>query len=149
VVVTGGVAEGPPARRTSSAGSATVELVVLAPVVVLFALVMVALGRAESVRAAVAGAARAGAEAAATSAGPVESVAAAQRAVVASLSWTAADCHHQQVAVDATDFVPGGAVAVSVTCTVPLADLGVPGLPGTVVFQHQVSAPIDPYRVVP
>jgi hypothetical protein len=39
-------------------------------------------------------------------------------------------------------------VTVTVICRVSVADLSVPGMPGSVVVRATSSAPIDPYRSV-
>jgi Flp pilus assembly protein TadG len=143
-VTSGGASE----RRWAAAGSLSVELAVLAPVLVLFAVLMAAVGRVETAQAQVAGAARAGAEAAAEAADPGQAVIAARAAVTGSLS-PGGLCRQRRLTVSVAGFVAGGQVTVGLACTVRLADLGVPGLPGTVVLAHRVTAPIDPYRVVP
>ena len=39
-----------------------------------------------------------------------------------------------------------GAVEVTVRCAVPLADLLLPGVPGTVLVEAQASSTLDRYR---
>ncbi|MDA8072947.1 MAG: pilus assembly protein [Actinomycetota bacterium] len=130
-------------------GSATVELLVLVPVVVVFASFVVALGRYEVVRAEVAGAARAGAEAAAEAPTPYAASAAARQAAPAAVDAAGGACRHLAVSTDVGAFDPGGSVTVTVRCTVPLADLAVPGLPGSASTTSTVRAPIDTYRNQP
>lgn len=129
-------------------GSLTVELAVLAPVLVLFALLIVALAQVETLRAQVAGAARAAAEAAAQAPDAANAAAAARQAVPASLPSGGRGCAALAVTVDTTDFVPGGRVTVRVACQLSMATSAVPGFPGSVPVASTVSAPIDPYRVV-
>lgn len=130
-------------------GSATVELLVLVPVVIVFASFVVALGRYEVVRAEVAGAARAGAEAAAEAPTPSAAVAAARQAAPAAVDAASAVCRNVAVSTDIEAFEPGGSVVVTVRCTVPLSDLAVPGLPGSASTTSTVRAPIDTYRNQP
>jgi Flp pilus assembly protein TadG len=134
--------------RKDKEGSMTVELVVLTPVIVLFALMAVAMGRYETVREQMIGAARAAAEASsvATSAGEAQST--ASSAAMQSLEGVSQSCEGLQISTDTNDFTPGGSVKVSVTCEVSFADLLVPGMPGSMVIRAVESAPIDPYRSV-
>jgi hypothetical protein len=54
------------------------------------------------------------------------------------------------VVVDVTGFAaPVGSdatVTVTVTCTVTIADLAIPGLPGTHTMTGTATSPIDSYR---
>lgn len=129
-------------------GSMTVELVVLVPVLVLFTLVAVGLGRYEGARQEVVDAAHAGAEAASLvpSAGQAGSV--AQATALSELRGQPHMCPDPVVTTDVSAFVAGGSVRVSISCRVNLADLLVPGFPGGATVVATQSAPIDPYRVV-
>ncbi len=40
-----------------------------------------------------------------------------------------------------------GSVTVTITCTVNLSDIAIPGLPGTHTITKSASSPVDPYRV--
>lgn len=138
----------PRAVRASQGGGMTVELVVLTPVVVLFALVAIALGRYQSARQEVTDAAHAGAEAASVVAAPGQASASATDASTSALRQQPHMCQDPLVRTDTSSFVPGGFVRVNVSCQVQLSDLLVPGLPGTVHVEVTQSAPIDPFRVV-
>ena len=129
-----------------SDGSATVELVVIAPVIFVFAITLIALGRYEIAREQVIAGARAAAEAASVSVSPLE----AQRAAVASATDLLLPhaCPSMSVHVSTEKFFPGGDVAVTVVCQVNFSDLVFPGLPGSTVVQAVETAPIDPYRSV-
>ena len=126
----------------------TVELAVLAPVLFLFVLVAVGLGRFEGARQEVADAAHAGADAASVVRGAAQAAGAAAQASSAALRDQAHMCVRPSVVTDTSSFVPGGSVRVTVDCHVDLADLLVPGLPGSVAVSATETAPIDPYRVV-
>ncbi len=136
--------------KTSSRdhGSMTVELVLLVPIVVVFALLAVGFGRYELARQQVIGAARAGAEAAAVVASPSDAQPAAQSAATPGIESLGHDCVELEVGTDTARFEPGGFVRVSVTCHVAFSDLLVPGLPGSAVVSAVQTAPIDPYRSV-
>lgn len=45
-------------------------------------------------------------------------------------------------------FVPGEVVTVSASCRYPVADLGLPGAPGTLQARSSFSSPLDPNREV-
>jgi Flp pilus assembly protein TadG len=129
-------------------GSMTVELVVLTPVLVLFALLGVAFGRYELAREAVIGAARAAAEAASVVASPSQAEPAASSAAAPGVEGLGHACTALTVETDVSDFVPGGSVRVTVSCQVSFSDLLVPGVPGSTVVRVVQTAPIDPYRSV-
>jgi Flp pilus assembly protein TadG len=138
-------------RRTGSrrdAGSMAVELVVIAPVLALFAMLGLGLGRYELVREGVVDAARAGAQLASSAGNAGDAAASASTGAVATLAGQAVACPNPSVVTDTSAFVPGGVVRVTVTCQVPMADLGIPGFPGAMTIDVTESAPIDPYRSV-
>jgi Flp pilus assembly protein TadG len=127
-------------------GSLTVELVLLTPVVFLLAVLVLAFGRVGQARQEVVESSRAGAQFAAVLPDAAQAVSGAQ----ATASGAALDgsrlCPSPRVITDVTHFYPGGYVTVTVICRVSLADLALPGVPGTVVVQASSTAPIDPYR---
>jgi Flp pilus assembly protein TadG len=127
----------------------TVELVLLAPAVVLFALVAVGLGRIEQARQELADAAHAGAEAASVVASPAQAAIAAADAAKPAVAGQAHVCAEPAIETDSSSFGPPGRVQVTVACRVALSDLLLPGLPGTVLLQATQGAPVDPYRAVP
>jgi Flp pilus assembly protein TadG len=129
-------------------GSMTVELVVLTPVLVVFALIALGFGRYELARQRVEGAADVAAAAAAVAATPGSASPAAVSAADVAIAPSGDTCKRSTVATDTSDFQAGGVVRVTVTCDVTFADLTVPGMPGTVVVRRTSVAPIDPYRVV-
>ncbi|HVC71812.1 MAG TPA: TadE/TadG family type IV pilus assembly protein [Acidimicrobiales bacterium] len=135
-------------RYGGHSGSLTIELTVLTPVVVMFVLLALALGRFELAREQVVGAARAAAEAAAVA----PSAAGAQAAAVAAAQPVVArqvhSCTQLNVSTDTSQFAPGGDVKVTVSCDIDYADLSIPGIPGHTAVRVMESAPIDPFRVV-
>jgi Flp pilus assembly protein TadG len=135
-------------RRRDDRGSLTVELVVLTPVLLVMALAALVFGRVSEARQQVVEASRAGAEAAAV----LPTVGTAQwmgaiNAVINLLGRTHT-CAQVAIVTDTSRFVAGGAVTVHVTCTVLLADIAFPGVPGTTVVRASATAPLDPYRSV-
>jgi Flp pilus assembly protein TadG len=130
------------------AGSFTVELVILTPVVMVFVLLALALGRFEMAREQVVGAARAAAEAAAVVPSAAQAQPAALAAALPIVANQAHACAQLNVSTDTSDFVPSGSVRVVVTCQISFADLLVPGMPGHAEVQAEETAPIDPFRSV-
>jgi len=126
----------------------TIELVVLTPIIVVFVLLALALGRFELAREQVVGAARAAVEAASV----VPSAAAAPSAALTAAQPVVADqahsCVQLNVSTDTSHFVPGGYVRVIVSCQIDYSDLLVPGFPGHTTVQAIEVAPIDPFRSV-
>ena len=129
-------------------GSLTVELTMLTPVLVMVVLIVVALGRVGEARQQVIEAARAAAEAAAVEPDPGSAQTASGLDAAIGTAGHARTCPERRVLTDVSHFYPGGFVTVTVECHVPLADLTVPGLPGSTVVRASSTAPIDPYRSV-
>jgi Flp pilus assembly protein TadG len=128
------------------AGSAAVELTLLAPFAVLLLLFVVAAGRQIQARMQVDDAAQTAARAATTARSPTQAATAARAAVAAGLTGTAASCRDPAVTVDTSDFRPGGAVRASVACTVDLGGLTGLRLPGSRQIRSTATAIIDLYR---
>ncbi|MHB1927995.1 MAG: TadE/TadG family type IV pilus assembly protein [Acidimicrobiales bacterium] len=129
----------------SEEGSATAELVILTPLLILFLLLVVAFGRLAGARGDVDGAAAQAARAASIARDPTAAAAATQTAQ-ATLGSEHVTCAHLAVAVDTTSFTPGGNVAVTVTCTVNLSDLTGLHLPASETIAERFVEPIDRYR---
>lgn len=139
----------PSGRRAAERGSVSVmEMIVLVPVFLMLFLFVVFCGRLINVKGVVEGAARDGARAASIARVPAEVEGAADAALVGDLSALAAvQC--DTGAQNATGWAPGGQVTVSVTCTVPLADLALLGVPGTEQITASHIAPVDRFRGAP
>jgi Flp pilus assembly protein TadG len=136
-----------PDQRVDNAGSMTVELVILAPLFTIFALLMIAVGRYELARQQVIGAAMAAAEAASVvSSNQVQST--AYDAAESGTQYDSHTCAALNVETNITSPQVGqqGYVTVTVSCRVVLSDLIIPGTPGSVVVRSVEVAPIDPYR---
>jgi Flp pilus assembly protein TadG len=131
------------------AGNAALELVVLAPVLLFVLGLIIAAGRTSMAQGAVEAAARDAARQASISLNPVAAQAAAQSSASAALSQDDLKCT-PVVNVDTSQFsVPVGepaTVTATVTCTVRLSDLLVPGLPGSQTLTARFTSPLDPYR---
>lgn len=138
-------------RRRGERGSAALELVILAPVLLALLGLVIAAGRVTIARGAVHAAARDAARQASISLTPAAATAAGTASARAALAQDHLDCS-PDVTIDTSSFTaaPAGQAAppvqATVTCTVPLSDVGLPGLPGTVQLKGQFASPLDIYR---
>jgi len=122
-------------------GSMAVEVVILTPVLVAFILLVVAFGRYVTARGDVEAVARDAVRAASLERTAGQARAAANAAVAAGLGRGGCS-----PAALTGAFVAGGTITVEVECAVPLADLGLVGVPGSVTVTGSSSAPLDVYR---
>ena len=107
-------------------------------------LVVVALGRVVSARIDVDGAAAQAARAASIARSPTTAVAVAQQTAAEALGSDHVTCAALTVTAG---FAPGGQVAVTVTCTVDLADLVGLRVPATRSISSTATSVVDVYRV--
>ncbi|MFK5634217.1 TadE/TadG family type IV pilus assembly protein [Ornithinimicrobium sp. LYQ103] len=141
-------------RRAPAAGrdrgSVTVELVVLAPVLLLFVLGVFFAGRYALAQQAVQAAAAEAARAASIARSASEASGTAAGAAAASLANQDVRCLTRSVAVDTSAFAqaPGtpGLVSATVSCQVDMSDLAFPGIPGNRNLESTMSSPLDTYR---
>ena len=134
--------------RAEESGSVATELVLLTPLLILMLLFVVALGRTVSARMEVDGAAAQAARAASIARDPATATAMAHQAATTALGSDHVTCADLTVTTDTADFTPGGQVAVTVTCTVDLADLVGLRLPASQSISSTSTAVIDLYRAV-
>jgi Flp pilus assembly protein TadG len=140
----------PAAVAGGERGSTTLELVVWAPGLLLIVALVTVAGRVNSANAAVEQAAADAARTAsiARSAGAAQS--AAVESAQATLSGQGLQCTGTTVTVDTSGFsAPPGqpaSVTATVSCPVRLADLAVPGLPGTRTVTHTAASSLDTFR---
>jgi Flp pilus assembly protein TadG len=127
-------------------GSATVELVLIAPVLVLLMLFAVAAGRFSVARNQINEAARDAAREASTWRTPQAASTNGVERGLASLADSHMSCHAPSVQIDASDLRPGGEVVADVTCTVELGDLLGLRLGGEKTFQARSVAVVDAFR---
>ncbi|MBW3069585.1 pilus assembly protein TadE [Actinomyces sp. 432] len=120
----------------------SVEMVVIAPALLMIVMLVVAAGRWVSAEGMTQAAARDAARAASMerSAGMAASAAAASLAVADTAN---AECSS---ATDVSGFSRGGSVKVTVSCRVRLADLGLVFLPGTTTVTSSSISPVDTWR---
>lgn len=141
------IAEG---SRRGESGSVSVELAAIAPALLLVLLLTIAAMRLTLATGQVDGAARDAARAASLARTPGAASAAAQQSAASSLAGQHVTCTRLAVTVDTAGYtIPigtPGTVAVHVSCLVDLADVAVPGMPGSRTMTAGYSAPLDPYR---
>ena len=136
--------------QATERGSVSVELALLAPALLLLLSFAVLAGRTQIADGAVQEAARAAAREA--SLARDAATAAAQASSHAQQTLAAQDlrCQRTTVDVDTAGFSapPGrpGDVTVTLACTVGMADLLAPGLPGSVTVEASFTSPVDAYR---
>ena len=142
-------------RRTASsgardAGSATVELALLAPGLLLLAALVLLGGRVVLAGGSVEQVAAAAARQASLARDPATAGRLAHQQATQSLAAQHLQCASLTVTVDTSGFdVPVGqpaAITVDVTCVVRLAGLPLPGLPATKAVRGHAVSPLDRWR---
>ena len=131
-------------RRAAAgdAGTFVVEFVLWVPVLVLLLMLVVAAGRVVAAGSNATEAADTAARAASLRTTMDAATTAARTAATRSLADAGIACRTVQVQVTGT-VAPGGLVTVRVSCTTPLGDLAIPGLPGAKTLTATASQPID------
>jgi Flp pilus assembly protein TadG len=133
---------------TDQRGSASVEIVLVTPVLIALMLFVVAGGRLASSRADVDAAARDSARAASIARSPATAERDGNSAAEATLTDREVSCRKWTVTIDTSEFRPGGTVAATVNCDVELADLTGLGLPGRRTISSRFVEPVDTFRGV-
>src|ERR1700735_1008305 len=134
------------------AGSAALELVVLAPVLLLLISLVIAAGRTSIAYGSVQAAAREAARQASISRTPAAAALAAVSSADAELAQENLNCSPAPLVTPkvAKGFaMPLGepaSVTIIVSCTVSLSDLLLPGVPGSQTLTASFTSPLDPYR---
>jgi Flp pilus assembly protein TadG len=132
----------------SEQGSATTELVILAPLLVVLAVSALILGRLVLYQEQVADAARSAVEAAALWPTAPQADEAALLTASYDLVHDDARCVRSSVSVETADLQPGGQIHATVTCVVLVGSSLLPGVPGAMTINASASAPIETYREV-
>jgi Flp pilus assembly protein TadG len=135
--------------EAGDAGNAALELVILAPVLLILIGLIIAAGRTSVAQGSLYAAARDAARQASITRSPAAALQAAQLSAQAALSQDGLDCTPLVTVATGGFSAPLGqpaAVSATVTCRVPLADLLVPGMPGSKFLSASFTSPLDPYR---
>ena len=131
-------------------GNAALELVILAPVLLGLLGLVIAAGRTSIAQGSVDAAARDAARQASIALTPAAAQAAGAASARAALRRDGLDCA-PAVVINTREFssVPVGhpaTISATVTCNVSLAQLALPGLPGTAPLRASFTSPLDIYR---
>jgi Flp pilus assembly protein TadG len=143
-----------PGRRTGrpdgSAGNAPLELIILTPVLLALIALIIAAGRTVIAQNSVAAAARDAARQASIARTAGDARVNARSGALSELAQQGLHCTSTSVQLNLAGFaVPPGlpaSVSATVRCQVSLADLALPGLPGSRTLVATFSSPLDPYR---
>lgn len=142
-------------RVRGERGSLALELVLLAPAILLLLALIYAYGRVGQVNGVMESGARDAARSATIARSMAEARDRAERVVDDALAAAPASCRdHPTVTVSGGDaahpnaFVPGGAIRVEVSCRYDVSDLGLPGAPGKLTARSSFTSMLDPYRGV-
>jgi len=131
-------------------GSASLEAAIVVPAFLLFLGLIIYGGRTATTHQSLASAAADAARSASIARNQTAARSDAQQAATASIAAQDIRCTNITVHVDATDLAkaPGqpGAVKVRVSCRLDLADLSIPGIPGSQVLTATMTSPIDTWR---
>ena len=133
--------------RHDEQGSAVLEVVLLAPVLLLMLAAVVGGARVTLAHQRVNAAAAQAARAAATATSASAATALARSTARSAASNGGLDCTRMAVNVDVSSFHPGGSVTVRVSCAADLG-AGVPGLSGRRTISGSRSEVIDTYTQV-
>lgn len=140
-------------RDHEDAGTASLELVIWAPTLLLIAAVIVLAGRISQATQAVEVAATEAARAASAADTHTQATSRATAAATAALSSVGLRCTQTSVDIDTSQWSrPAGAparVSATVGCRLGLADLSIPGVPGSKQVSSSASSSLDRYRVRP
>ncbi|NYH51326.1 Flp pilus assembly protein TadG [Nocardiopsis arvandica] len=130
--------------RRDDRGSASVELTLLVPVLVVVLALMVIAGRQVSAALITQDAASAAARVASLQRDPASARTHAHQAAERELTDRGVVCAPFSAVVDTSEFEPGGVVKARVACTVSVIDLG--GFGGQRTLTATSVSPVDPYR---
>lgn len=133
-------------RRQDQEGTIALEVLLLAPLLLIFLMFIVGLGRVTLAGQDVTAAAHDAARSASLTRVEGAASAAGQDAARAALGDRGMACASVQVSIDVTDFEPGGQVSAAVTCTARLSDLTLAGFPGSKTYRSSAVVPIEQYR---
>ncbi|WP_160050831.1 TadE/TadG family type IV pilus assembly protein [Nocardiopsis sp. FR4] len=130
-------------------GSASAELALLTPVLILIALLVLLAHRLVTAGMAADAAAHAAARAATLQRTPSAAQTEAETAAAEAVRTHALSCATHDLAVDTGGLAPGATVEVTLTCHADLSDLVGLGVPGTRTVVGTASSVVDTYRSTP
>lgn len=131
-------------------GSATLEAAIVVPATLLLVAVIIMAGRIALAHQAMGAVAFDTARAASLARNVAAAHSAANEVADHTLASNGLNCSSQSVHLDAsglnTTVGSVGTVNVTVTCTVALSDIAMPGMPQSVTLSASATSPVDPYR---
>ncbi|MFI6576155.1 TadE/TadG family type IV pilus assembly protein [Nocardiopsis sp. NPDC050513] len=133
-------------RHGDDRGSVSVELALLTPLLLSFALLMVLAGRVVGAGSTADEVAHAAARAAALERQVPQAEAAAQRITAASLASEGLTCSSHTLTLDHNGLAPGGFVTATLECHVGLDDLAGLSVPSTVTISGSSTVAVDAFR---
>ena len=137
-------------RARSEVGSATLELAILAPALLLILGLVVVAARVVAAGSVVEQAAAAAAREASLTRDARQARGRAEQVAAAALADQGITCQPMRSSVDTRGFAAEvgrpASVTVEVTCTVALGDLAVPGLPGSRQLAAHATSALDTFR---
>ncbi len=136
-------------HRGGDQGSATTELVLIMPVLLLGLLFLVLSYRVSDAKLRIADVAHQAARAASIARTPTEAVTDARTTAQTALADAGVTCQNLTVDTDPAGLTPGALVRVTVTCTARLDDLAMLGTPGSATLRASSTSPIDTFRDEP
>jgi Flp pilus assembly protein TadG len=135
-------------RLRGDRGTMALEMVILAPILLILFMFLLACGRYFQTSSLLENAARDGAR----SASQTRSLAAAQgqvdEAVTRTMDQAVKSCKDSASGTITTAFAAGSPLSVEVTCTINYRDLGLLGIGGDTTITKKFSSSVDPYRGV-
>ncbi|MFD8716901.1 TadE family protein [Streptomyces sp. NPDC059629] len=131
--------------RYDARGSATLELVLTIPILILMLWFLVYCGRLSDTRLTIEDAAHQAARAATLDRNGQAAAVDARSTAASALSQAGVTCQSLSVATSGT-LHAGSTVTVSVSCTVGLHDLALLHVPGTTTLTAESVSPVDVYR---
>lgn len=137
-------------RDRGSGGGGAIEILIIAPVFILLLLLCIAGGRYVLGSGKIDQAAASAARAASITSTASDADNAAHTKAQAALTDSGITCQNLTVTVDTTAYsLPigtPGSVIVTLTCTVNMGDLSIPGVPGSRTITSRAASPIAPSR---
>ena len=132
--------------RRDQSGAAALELVMMAPLIMTFIVVVIAAGRVVQSKGDASDVAYAAARAPSLASTPGEARAAAEVAADQAIADEDLACREVTIDLDASQLKAGGQVAVTASCDVDLVDVAGFGVPSNRTFVSSAAVPIDQHR---
>lgn len=136
----------PHGLRRDQSGAAALELVMMAPLLMTFIVVVIAAGRVVQSKGDVSDVAYAAARAASLASTPGEARSAAEVAADKAIADEDLACREVTIDLDMSQLEAGGRAAVTASCDVDLIDVAGFGVPSSRTFVSTAAVPIDQYR---